>query len=95
MTLELFLTFLTGGSAVSSLIVQSLKKTFKYTPSNLLALITSLCVGFIGCLLAYMYMDIPYTLQNVVSALLLGVAMWVGSMCGYDKVVQLLRQFGE
>ena len=93
MTIELFLTFLTAGSAVSSLIVQAFKKTFKNIPNNILALISSVCVGTLGSLLSYLFMDIPFDAKNIISAILLGIAMWVGSCCGYDKVMQTIVQF--
>lgn len=95
MTLEYFITMLTAGSSASSLLCQSLKKNVKNVPSNLIALFCSLFVGIGGSLVYYTFNDIPLTSKNIECAILLGIAMWVGSCCGYDKVVQLIRQWNS
>ena len=40
----------------------------------------------------YMLQAIPWTVNNIICMLLMGVAVWVASMIGYDKVLQLLKQ---
>lgn len=95
MTIELFLYLFTLGSAFNSLLTQAVKKTFDELPSNFLALGDALVVGFGGCLCTYCILDIPITLQNVICAILMAICIWIGSMCGYDKVVQLLKQAKE
>lgn len=93
MTLEYFITMLTAGSSASSLLCQALKKTVKNIPSNLVALFCSIAVGTGGSLIYYSLNDIAFTAKNIECALLLGIAMWVSSCVGYDKVVQLIRQW--
>lgn len=95
MTLEHFIAMLTCGSMASSLLCQALKKTVKNIPSNLVALFSAFVVGTGGSLIYYSLSDIPFTAKNVECAILLGIAMWVGSMCGYDKVRELLKQWSK
>ena len=42
----------------------------------------------------YQLNAIPWTLNNVICLVLMGIALWVGSMVGYDKVIQTLQQLG-
>lgn len=95
MTLEHFIAMLTCGSMASSLLCQTLKKTVKNIPSNLVALFSAFVVGTGGSLIYYSLVDIPFTAKNIECAILLGIAMWVSSCCGYDKVIQLIRQWNS
>lgn len=91
MTITLFLTLFTIGSAVSSLLTEALKKAMKIS-SNLIALINAVVVGFAGTSAAYILMDVPFTLQNIICIVMMTVCIWVGSMIGYDKVIQTIAQ---
>lgn len=93
MTLEFFISMLTVGSSASSLLCQTLKKSVKNIPSNIVALFCSFFVGTGGSFIYYSLLDIPFTFKNIECAILLGVAMWIGSCCGYDKVTQLIQQW--
>ena len=92
MTLTMFLTLLTSGSLVSSLLTEALKKGFKNMSSNLIALINAAVVGLLGTIAAYILLDVPFTIQNITCLLLMVVCVWLGSMLGYDKVAQTLSQ---
>lgn len=92
MTLEMFLYFFTLGSAFSSLFTQALKKSAKNLSSNALALVSSAFVGIGGGLSYYVIMDIPITFKDVIATVLLALCLWIGSMCSYDKIRQLLSQ---
>ena len=92
MTIELFLYLFTIGSAISSLITQASKKAVKNISSNVVALVNAIFVGVLGTICACIYLDIPMDAKNVVSALLMGVCIWIGSMLGYDKVIQTIKQ---
>lgn len=35
---------------------------------------------------------IPFTPPNIVCMVLMAVAVWVGAMLGYDKVIQMIDQ---
>lgn len=92
MTIELFIYLFTIGSAVSGLITQATKKAVKNLSSNVVALVNAVLVGFLGTICACVYLNIPFDAKNIVSALLMGVCIWVGSMLGYDKVIQTINQ---
>lgn len=92
MTIELFIIMLTVGGTLSSLITQALKKAFDELSSNVIAIADAAIVGIGGMIIAYILMDIPFTLQNIVCIPLMAVCIAVGSMVGYDKVIQTLKQ---
>ena len=92
MTITLFLTYLTAGAACSSLLTQSLKAQIKTLPSNIIALISSAFTGIFGTTAAYILMDIPFTLANIICIILMTICIWMGSMVGYDKVIQTISQ---
>lgn len=43
----------------------------------------------------YMLQEIPWTTNNIICLVLMGVAVWVASMIGYDKLLQLLKQIAD
>lgn len=99
MTITLFITMLTIGAGVTSLLTEAIKKAYanagKEYSANLVALINAIVVGCGGTAVLYMLLTIPWTLNNVICMLLMGVAVWVASMIGYDKVIQLLKQLAS
>lgn len=92
MTIELFIYLFTIGSAFSSLLTQAIKKAFDSIPSNILALVSAAIVGVFGTIFAYLAMGIVFNAQNIISIVLMAVCIWLGSMLGYDKVLQTIRQ---
>lgn len=99
MSTTLFTLLLTVFSAVSVLLTEAIKKSFdnsgkKYS-ANVLALINALVVGCGGTAVVYLLLGIPFVLTNIVCLLLMGGAVWIGSMVGYDKVKQLIIQISE
>lgn len=92
MTIEMFIAMLTIGGLISSLITQALKEAFKNVSANILALIDSIAVGVLGMVVAYILMGIPFNLQNIICIPLMAVCIWIGSMIGYDKVIQTIAQ---
>ena len=96
MTITLFLTILTIGAAVSGLLTQAIKKfaenaKIQYS-SNVIALLNAIAVGGAGTAFAYALLAIPFTASNLVCWALMIVCIWIGSMVGYDKVIQLIKQ---
>ena len=96
MTLTLFLSLLVILAVAVSLITEAVKialnkKETKYS-SNLVVLIVSIVVGAVGTALLYVFLEIAFTPTNILCILLMPVALWVGSMLGYDKVIQMLEQ---
>ena len=96
MTVTLFITLLVILSAVVSLFTEAVKIFLdgiagKYS-SNVVVLVVSIIVGIGGTYLAYLFMGIPFILPNILCMVLMAVAVWVGAMVGYDKVLQTLEQ---
>lgn len=96
MTLTLFMALLATFSVVVSLITEALKKMLdigkvKYS-SNVVVLILSIVVGIAGTAVSYVFLGIAFTVPNIVCMVLMAVAIWVGAMVGYDKVVQMIKQ---
>ena len=98
MSIDLFLKVFVIGSTVSSLLTQCVKKAYenagKDYSANILALIDAIVVGCGGTAVFYMLNAIPWTVNNVICLVLMGVAVWMASMIGYDKILQLLEQLG-
>jgi hypothetical protein len=92
MTIELFMYLFTIGSAANSLITQAVKKAFEGVPSNILALVSAVIVGVVASVFAYAAYGVTYSLTNVLCIPMMCVCIWIGSMLGYDKVLQTLKQ---
>ena len=92
MSIDLFIVLFGIGSVVSSLVTEALKKNFKYVSSNIIALIVAVVVGGFGTLSYFIITGIPLTPISLLYALLMAFCVWLGSMVGYDKVMQTLKQ---
>lgn len=99
MTITLFITFITTAAAASGLLTEAVKKAYqnagrKYS-ANVIALINAAVIGGIGMAAVYMLLGIPWTVNNIICLVIMIVAVWIGSMIGYDKIIQLLKQIQE
>lgn len=96
MTVTLFVTVFTIGAMVSGLLTEAIKKAYananKDYSANVIALIDSIVVGGGGTAVTYMLVGIPWTINNVICVGLMAVCVWIGSMIGYDKIIQLIKQ---
>lgn len=99
MTISLFIAVLTLGSAVSGLITEAIKKFYenanKEYSANVIALVDAVVVGIGGTAVVYLLAGIEWNINNIVCMILMGVAVWVASMIGYDKVIQMLKQIAD
>lgn len=99
MTITLFITMLTIGAGATSLLTEAIKKAYsnagKEYSANLVALVNAIVVGCGGTAVLYMLQAIPWTVNNVICMILMGLAVWVASMVGYDKIIQLLKQLAD
>ena len=99
MTVTLFISMFTLGSVVTSLLTEAVKKAYanahKDYSANVVALINAIVVGCGGTAIGYMLMGVEWTVNNILCLILMGVAVWIASMVGYDKVLQLLKQLSE
>lgn len=99
MTVTLFISMLTLGAAATSLLTEAIKKFYAnagkdYSP-NMIALINAIVIGMGGTSICYMLLNILWTVNNIICMVLMGVAVWIASMIGYDKVLQLLKQLAD
>lgn len=92
MTVEMFIYLFTIGSLFASLLTQATKKAFPNISSNILALVNAVIVGIVGMVCVYVVMNIPFTPVNIIYIALMAACIWMGSMLGYDKIVQTLEQ---
>lgn len=99
MSITLFITVLTIGAAITALLTEAIKKAYsnagKEYSANVIALINAVVVGCGGTAVTYMLLGIEWTVNNVICLILMGVAVWIGSMTGYDKIIQLVKQIKE
>lgn len=96
MTLTLFVMLLVIFSVCVSLITEAVKKflddfSIQYS-SNVVVLIIALIVGIGGTAIIYMFLGIDFIVPNIVCMVLMAIAIWVGAMVGYDKVIQMIEQ---
>lgn len=99
MTITLFIILATICCAASSLLTEGIKKWFQNTgkkySANLIALIDALVVGCGGTAIAYVLLGVAFTLPNILFLILMTAVVWLGSMIGYDKVMQLITQIAN
>ena len=98
-TITIFATLLTILVACNALITQAIKVAFdkrgkKYS-SNLIALITSIAIGGLGSVIAYIFLGITFNIYSIICIPLFIIVIWVGSMVGFDKIFQLIKQIKE
>lgn len=92
MAVEMFIYLFTIGSLFASLLTQATKKALPKISSNILALINAGIVGIVGMICVYVIMDIPFIPVNIIYIVLMAVCIWMGSMIGYDKIIQTINQ---
>lgn len=99
MTLNLFITLLVIFAAISGLFTEAVKKFFenagKQVSANLVAIINSVVIGIGGTIAAYIIYAIPFTATNIVAMIAMIFFVAIGSMIGYDKVIQLIKQLSK
>ena len=93
MTMTLFMFLLSFGASVTSLFTEALKKVFENVPSNVIALMSAVVVGIGGTSAVYVILEIPFDIKNIVCIIILTFYIWLGSMVGYDKIMQTFEQF--
>lgn len=95
MSIDLFLAILFAGSLAASLITEAAKKAYPETSANILALINAIVVGVAGTSCIYILLDMPFNAKNVLCIPMMALCIWIGSMIGYDKVLQTIAQIKE
>ena len=95
MNTTMFLILLSAFSVLSSLVTEGIKNitTDKVNLSyNIVALVTALIIGGGGTVVYYQLNVVPFTVNNVIYAVLMGLASGLVSMVGFDKVKQAIVQ---
>lgn len=96
MTIEIFLILLSIFAIITSLFTEGIKHILDSLKvnyaSNIVVLIVSIVVGGGGTVLFYLFNDIAWTTINIISIFLMCAANWLGSMIGYDKIMQAIEQ---
>lgn len=92
MNLTLFMTLLVILSVTVSLITEAVKAFKTNYSANLIVLIVAIIVGAGGTVITYIFMGIAFTASNIICIALMALAVWIGAMVGYDKVLQMLEQ---
>lgn len=99
LNITLFITVLTIGAAITALLTEAIKKAYsnegKEYSANVIALVNAVVVGCGGTAVTYMLLDIEWTVNNIICMVLMGIAVWIGSMTGYDKIIQLVKQVSQ
>lgn len=96
MTIETFTSLLAVFAILTSLITEGVKNVLasfnKKYPANIIVLCVSVLVGGVGTCLFYVWSDYTWTIKNIIWIFLMTGANWLGSMVGYDKVIQTITQ---
>jgi predicted MFS family arabinose efflux permease len=89
MFISLFIAF----SAISALFTEAVKKATKTDlANNLIALLNAIVVGAGGTAIVYETQGVQFTPVNISYMAVLTLAVWIGSMVGFDKVKQTVEQ---
>ena len=96
MTFEIFILLLSVFAVLTSLFTQAVKLFLdslkvRYA-SNMVVLGASVFIGGIGTACGYLFMGVPWTINNIVCLFLMIIANWLVAMLGYDKVMQAITQ---
>lgn len=95
MTTTMFLMLLSAFSVLSSLVTEGIKKLFSDKTNlsyNIVALVVALVIGGGGTAVYYQLNEIVFSVNNIIYAVLMGIASGLVSMVGFDKVKQSITQ---
>ena len=96
MTVETMLALLMAFAAITSVVVEGVKKFLdemkvKYA-SNIVVLIVALVIGCGGTAIYYVNCQISFNALTSVYLAIMGIGNWLAAMLGYDKVKQAITQ---
>lgn len=92
MTVEIFLALLLGFSILASLVTEAIKKLFS-ADGNITAFVVAIVIGLAGTLIYYQLGNIEFNLNNIIYAILMGLASSLVSQLGYDKIKEAIQKF--
>ena len=95
MNVVMFLTLLFAFSVLTSLVMEFVKNFINDKENisyNIVTVVIAVVIGGVGTLIYYQLNSLPFTLNNIIYAVLMGLASGLCSMLGYDKVKQTILQ---
>lgn len=95
MTTTVFLTLLSAFSVITGLTMEAVKKIIEdkeFISYNITTVVIALIIGGFGTLVYYQLNSIPFTVNNMICAVLMGFASGLVAMTSYDKVVEAIKQ---
>lgn len=96
MTITLFLTVFLGGWAISIALTQSIKQYYanahKDYSANVIAGINAIIIGGGFTSAIYILTKKEWSIDNIIYLIFMVVAIWMGSMIGFDKIIQTIMQ---
>lgn len=95
MNTTMFLFLLSAFSVISSLVTEGIKNITNDKANlsyNIVVLITALIVGGGGTAIYYQLNAVPFTANNIIYMVLMGLASGLVSMVGFDKVKQTVDE---
>lgn len=99
MSLNFISTALLAISIATSFIVEGVKKLLDKTklniPSNLLAAIVSIIITVAASVAYIVLSNIAFSATVVVEVVIMSILSFLVSTIGYDKVIQMLKQFSS
>lgn len=99
MNISLFVSLFVLEAAVAGLCTQAIKKWYenakKDYSSNTIALVNAIIVGGVFTSAAYLILNVPFNVNNIIAIVGMCALNWFGSMLGYDKIIQWLEQIKD
>ncbi len=95
MNTTMFLILLSAFSVISGLVTEGVKNLAADRVNlsyNIVALVIALIIGGVGTGVYYQLNAIPFTVNNIIYMVLMGLASGLVSMVGFDKVKQAITQ---
>lgn len=96
MDITMFIVLATIMCTISGLLTEGIKTWCKNAKKdcsvNLVALIDAIVIGGVGTAVAYVLMGIAFNLQSILCIGIMIAVVWLGSMIGYDKIIQTITQ---
>lgn len=95
MDTTMFLFLLFAFSLITSLVMEVVKKFINDKENisyNVVTLIIAIIIGGAGTIVYYQLAALSFTINNIIYAVLMGLASGLCSMLGYDKVKQTILQ---
>lgn len=97
MSVSLFVSIFVSGGLINILLTQAIKQFYYNRGSeaspNIIALIDALVIGGLGTGFVYMLLEIPWSVNNILCLIAMIILVWMGSMLGYSKIIETVRQF--